>query len=225
MEETPGSKIKPQTVIKKLSKVANDTGRHVIVTTGVGQHQMWAAQHWTCRNPHTFITSGGLGTMGYGLPAAIGAQVAKPESLVIDIDGDASFNMTLTELSSAVQAGTPVKILILNNEEQGMVTQWQSLFYEHRYSHTHQLNPDFIKLAEAMGLKGLRVKKQEELDAKLKEFVSTKGPVLLEVEVDKKVPVLPMVAGGSGLDEFINFDPEVERQQTELRHKRTGGKH
>lgn len=94
--------------------------------------------------------------------------------------------MTLTELSSAVQAGTPVKILILNNEEQGMVTQWQSLFYEHRYSHTHQLNPDFIKLAEAMGLKGLRVKKQEELDAKLKEFVSTKGPVLLEVEVDKK---------------------------------------
>lgn len=225
MAETPGSKIKPQTVIKKLSKVANDTGRHVIVTTGVGQHQMWAAQHWTWRNPHTFITSGGLGTMGYGLPAAIGAQVAKPESLVIDIDGDASFNMTLTELSSAVQAGTPVKILILNNEEQGMVTQWQSLFYEHRYSHTHQLNPDFIKLAEAMGLKGLRVKKQEELDAKLKEFVSTKGPVLLEVEVDKKVPVLPMVAGGSGLDEFINFDPEVERQQTELRHKRTGGKH
>lgn len=225
MEETPGSKIKPQTVIKKLSKVANDTGRHVIVTTGVGQHQMWAAQHWTWRNPHTFITSGGLGTMGYGLPAAIGAQVAKPESLVIDIDGDASFNMTLTELSSAVQAGTPVKILILNNEEQGMVTQWQSLFYEHRYSHTHQLNPDFIKLAEAMGLKGLRVKKQEELDAKLKEFVSTKGPVLLEVEVDKKVPVLPMVAGGSGLDEFINFDPEVERQQTELYHKRTGGKH
>lgn len=162
---------------------------------------------------------------GLRSPAAIGAQVAKPESLVIDIDGDASFNMTLTELSSAVQAGTPVKILILNNEEQGMVTQWQSLFYEHRYSHTHQLNPDFIKLAEAMGLKGLRVKKQEELDAKLKEFVSTKGPVLLEVEVDKKVPVLPMVAGGSGLDEFINFDPEVERQQTELRHKRTGGKH
>ncbi|CAI4035582.1 hypothetical protein SMKI_13G2320 [Saccharomyces mikatae IFO 1815] len=225
MKETPGSKIKPQTVIKKLSKIANDTGRHVIVTTGVGQHQMWAAQHWTWKNPRTFITSGGLGTMGYGLPAAIGAQVAKPESLVIDIDGDASFNMTLTELSSAVQAGTPVKILVLNNEEQGMVTQWQSLFYEHRYSHTHQLNPDFVKLADAMGLKGLRVKKQEELDAKLKEFVSTKGPVLLEVEVDKKIPVLPMVAGGSGLDEFINFDPEVEKQQIELRHKRTGGKY
>ncbi|CAI4048296.1 acetolactate synthase catalytic subunit SKDI_13G2380 [Saccharomyces kudriavzevii IFO 1802] len=225
MMETPGSKIKPQTVITKLSKIANDTGRHVIVTTGVGQHQMWAAQHWTWKNPRTFITSGGLGTMGYGLPSAIGAQVAKPESLVIDIDGDASFNMTLTELSSAVQAGTPVKILILNNEEQGMVTQWQSLFYEHRYSHTHQLNPDFIKLAEAMGLKGLRVKKQEELDAKLKEFVSTKGPVLLEVEVDKKVPVLPMVPAGKGLDESINFDPEVEKQQTELRHKRTGGKY
>ncbi|CAI1637494.1 hypothetical protein SEUBUCD646_0M02440 [Saccharomyces eubayanus] len=225
MMETPGSKIKPQTVITKLSKIANDTGRHVIVTTGVGQHQMWAAQHWTWKTPRTFITSGGLGTMGYGLPAAIGAQVAKPDSLVIDIDGDASFNMTLTELSSAVQAGTPVKILVLNNEEQGMVTQWQSLFYENRYSHTHQLNPDFIKLADAMGLKGLRVKKQEELDAKLKEFVSTKGPVLLEVEVDKKVPVLPMVPAGKGLDEFIYFDPEVERQQNELRHKRTNGKH
>ncbi|EJS44223.1 ilv2p [Saccharomyces arboricola H-6] len=225
MKETPGSKIKPQTVISKLSKVASETGRHVIVTTGVGQHQMWAAQHWTWKTPRTFITSGGLGTMGYGLPAAIGAQVAKPDSLVIDIDGDASFNMTLTELSSAVQAGAPVKILVLNNEEQGMVTQWQSLFYEHRYSHTHQLNPDFIKLAEAMGLKGIRVKKQEELDAKLKEFVSTKGPVLLEVEVDKKVPVLPMVPAGKGLDEFISFDPEVERQQTELRHKRTGGKY
>lgn len=225
MKETPDSKLKPQTVISRLSKIANSTGREVIVTTGVGQHQMWAAQHWTWKNPRSFITSGGLGTMGYGLPAAIGAQVAKPDALVIDIDGDASFNMTLMELSSAVQAGAPVKILLLNNEEQGMVTQWQSLFYEHRYSHTHQLNPDFMKLAEAMGLKGMRLSKQEDVDKTLNEFVEYKGPVLLEVEVEAKVPVLPMVAGGKGLDEFIYFDAEMEREQKELRHKRTGGKH
>ncbi|CCD25021.1 uncharacterized protein NDAI_0E02050 [Naumovozyma dairenensis CBS 421] len=225
MRETPESKLKPQTVITKLSKLANSTGKPVIVTTGVGQHQMWTAQYWTWKNPRSFITSGGLGTMGYGLPAAIGAQVAKPEALVIDIDGDASFNMSLTELSSAVQAGTAVKVLILNNGEQGMVTQWQSLFYEHRYSHTHQLNPDFMKLADAMGLKGIRVKKQNELDSALKEFISYKGPILLEVEIEKKVPVLPMVPSGKGLDEFINYDPKVEVEQTRLRRERTGGKH
>lgn len=224
-KETPGSKIKPQTVIAKLSDLANATDKEVIVTTGVGQHQMWAAQHWTWKTPRSFITSGGLGTMGYGLPAAIGAQVAKPDALVIDIDGDASFNMTLMELSSAVQAKTPVKIMILNNEEQGMVTQWQSLFYEHRYSHTHQLNPDFLKLADAMGMKGLRLTKQEDVDATLKEFIETEGPVLLEVKVEPKVPVLPMVPAGKGLDEFINFDPRVEMEQNALRHKRTGGKH
>lgn len=163
--------------------------------------------------------------MGYGLPAAIGAQVARPDAIVIDIDGDASFNMTLMELSSAVQARTPVKVLLLNNEEQGMVTQWQSLFYEHRYSHTHQLNPDFVKLAEAMGLKALRLSKQEDTDAILKEFVDYEGPILLEVQIEKKVPVLPMVPTGKGLHEFINFDPEVEKEQNELRHKRTSGKY
>lgn len=225
MKETPGSKIKPQTVISRLSEIANASGRPVIVTTGVGQHQMWAAQHWTWKTPRTFITSGGLGTMGFGLPAAIGAQVAKPDAMVIDIDGDASFSMTLMELASAVQAGTPIKILLLNNEEQGMVTQWQSLFYQHRYSHTHQLNPDFVKLAEAMGLKGMRLSNQKDIDSTLKEFVDCKGPVLLEVEVEPKVPVLPMIPAGKGLDEFINFDPDMEREQNELRFKRTGGKH
>ncbi|SCV00464.1 LAMI_0G05226g1_1 [Lachancea mirantina] len=223
--ESHGSKIKPQTVIARLSEIANGTGKDVIVTTGVGQHQMWAAQHWQWLHPRTFITSGGLGTMGFGLPAAIGAQVAKPDAIVIDIDGDASFNMTLTELSSAVQAGAPIKVLILNNEEQGMVTQWQSLFYEHRYSHTHQLNPDFIKLADAMGVKGMRLSDQADMEATLKEFVSYEGPVLLEVHVEKKVPVLPMVPGGKGLHEFIFFDPEVEKEQAELRRQRTGGRH
>lgn len=163
--------------------------------------------------------------MGYGLPAAIGAQIGKPDAIVIDIDGDASFNMTLTELSSAVQAGAPVKVCVLNNEEQGMLTQWQSLFYEHRFSHSHQSNPDFMKLAEAMGVTGIRVSTQEEMVPGVKAFLDCKGPVLMEVIVERKVPVLPMVPGGKALDDFLIFDEEVERQENELRKERTGGKH
>lgn len=225
MKETPGSKIKPQTLIQEIARQSETYGKEVIVTTGVGQHQMWAAQHFTWTKPRTFITSGGLGTMGYGLPAAIGAQIGKPDAIVIDIDGDASFNMTLMEMSSAVQAGAPVKVCVLNNEEQGMVTQWQSLFYEHRYSHTHQSNPDFMKLAESMGMKGIRVTTQEEMKAGVKEFLDCNVPVLMEVMVEKKVPVLPMVPAGKALDDFIVFDEEVERQENELRNERTGGKH
>lgn len=225
MEETPGSAIKPQTLIREINKQAHTYGKEVIVTTGVGQHQMWAAQHFTWTKPRTFITSGGLGTMGFGLPAAIGAQIGKPDAFVIDIDGDASFNMTLMELSSAVQAGAPVKICVLNNEEQGMVTQWQSLFYEHRYSHTHQSNPDFMKLAEAMGVTGIRVRTQEEMAAGVKDFLDCTGPVLLEVFVEKKVPVLPMVPAGKALNDFLVYDEEVERAEKELRRERTRGKH
>ncbi|KAG7883460.1 hypothetical protein KL938_002697 [Ogataea parapolymorpha] len=224
--ETPGSRIKPQTLMREISKQAHATGRDIVVTTGVGQHQMWAAQHFTWRKPRSFITSGGLGTMGFGLPAAIGAQIAKPDSLVIDIDGDASFNMTLTELSSAVQANAPVKIVVLNNEEQGMVTQWQSLFYDYRYAHTHQSNPDFVKLGEAMGVKSFRVEDQSEMVDGVKKMIEyNDGPILMEVIVEKKVSVLPMVPGGCALDEFIVFDPEVEAQRDELRKQRTGGKH
>ena len=152
-------------------------------------------------------------------------MVAKPDAMVIDIDGDASFNMTLTELSSAVQANAPIKVCVLNNEEQGMVTQWQSLFYEHRYSHTHQSNPNFMKLADAMGVKGIKISTQEELVSGIKEFLDYAGPVLLEVIVEKKVPVLPMVPGGNALDDFIIFDADVERKENELRNQRTGGKH
>lgn len=224
-KEGPGDKIRPQSVILELSDQCAKLDKDVIVTTGVGQHQMWAAQHFTWRKPRTFITSGGLGTMGFGLPAAIGAQVAKPDAIVIDIDGDASFNMTLTELLTAVQFGIPVKAIVLNNEEQGMVTQWQSLFYEHRYLHTHQTNPDFMKLADAMGCKGIRLEKQEDLKDKISEFLAAKGPVLMEVIVEKKVPVLPMVPAGKGLDEFISFDPEVEKEDKRVRAKRTGGKY
>ncbi|KAL9587551.1 MAG: hypothetical protein Q9203_003463, partial [Teloschistes exilis] len=205
-KETPDGLIKPQSVIEKLSNLTANIKDRTIITTGVGQHQMWAAQHFRWRHPRTMITSGGLGTMGYGLPAAIGAKVAKPDHVVIDIDGDASFNMTLTELSTAAQFNIGVKIIVLNNEEQGMVTQWQSLFYEDRFAHTHQRNPDFIKLAEAMGVKAERCVKPGDVETKLKWLLEQEGPCFLEVVTDKKVPVLPMVPGGKGLHEFLIYD-------------------
>lgn len=198
--------IKPQTLIEELSKLTADRKEETIIATGVGQHQMWTAQHFRWRYPRTMVTSGGLGTMGFGLPAAIGAKVARPEALVIDIDGDASFNMTLTELSTAAQFNIGVKVIVLNNEEQGMVTQWQNLFYEDRYAHTHQKNPDFMKLADAMGVQHRRLIKPEETVEALKWLIESDGPAFLEVMTDKKVPVLPMVPAGSGLHEFLVFD-------------------
>ncbi|KAG4254053.1 acetolactate synthase I/II/III large subunit [Fusarium proliferatum] len=198
--------IKPQTLIEELSNLVADRKDKTYIATGVGQHQMWTAQHFRWRHPRSMITSGGLGTMGYGLPAAIGAKVAQPDALVIDIDGDASFNMTLTELSTAAQFNIGVKVIVLNNEEQGMVTQWQNIFYEDRYAHTHQSNPDFIKLAEAMRVQNRRVSKPEDVVDALKWLINTDGPALLEVVTDKKVPVLPMVPVGSGLHEFLVFD-------------------
>lgn len=199
-------RIKPQEMIEQLSDLCKDRKESTYIATGVGQHQMWTAQHFRWRHPRTMITSGGLGTMGFGLPAAIGAKVAKPDSLVIDIDGDASMCMTLTELSTAAQFNIGVKVIILNNEEQGMVTQWQNLFYEDRYSHTHQKNPDFMKLADAMGIQHKRVSKPEEVVDSLKWLINSDGPALLEVMTDKKVPVLPMVPAGHALHEFITWD-------------------
>lgn len=198
--------IKPQTVIEELSNLTAHRKDNTIITTGVGQHQMWTAQHFRWRNPRTMITSGGLGTMGYGLPAAIGAKVAKPDSLVIDIDGDASFNMTLTELSTAKQFNIGVKIIVLNNEEQGMVTQWQNIFYEDRYAHTHSENPNFMKLADAMGIQSRRCVRPDDVVDSLKWLIESDGPAFLEVVTDRKVPVLPMVPAGSGLHEFLVFD-------------------
>ena len=205
-KETPDGLIKPQTVIEKLSDMTQDMKDRTIITTGVGQHQMWTAQHFRWRHPRTMITSGGLGTMGYGLPAAIGAQVARPDAIVVDIDGDASFNMTLTEMSTAAQYNIGVKIIVLNNEEQGMVTQWQSLFYEDRFAHTHQSNPDFIKLADAMGIQARRAVKPSDVDGCLRWLLDSEGPAFLEVVTDKKVPVLPMVPAGKALHEFLVYD-------------------
>jgi acetolactate synthase-1/2/3 large subunit len=207
-KETADGLIKPQQFIEKLSNMTAHRKDKTIIATGVGQHQMWTAQHFRWRHPRTMVTSGGLGTMGYGLPAAIGAKVARPDSLVIDIDGDASFNMTLTELSTANQFQIGVKVIVLNNEEQGMVTQWQSLFYEDRFAHTHQKNPDFVKLAEAMGVQARRCLKPADVEASLRWLIeeSGDGPALLEVITDKKVPVLPMVPAGKGLHEFLVYD-------------------
>jgi acetolactate synthase-1/2/3 large subunit len=207
-------------LIEKLSDLTAPIKDRTVITTGVGQHQMWAAQHFRWRHPRTMITSGGLGTMGYGLPSAIGAKVARPEALVIDIDGDASFNMTLTELSTAAQFNIGVKVLLLNNEEQGMVTQWQNLFYEDRYSHTHQQNPDFVPLAKSMGVAADKVTKPAELEEKLKWLIETDGPALLEVFTDRKVPVLPMVPAGCALHEFLVYDEAKEQERKALMRSR-----
>jgi acetolactate synthase-1/2/3 large subunit len=217
--------IKPQTLIEELSKLVEGRKDQTYIATGVGQHQMWTAQHFRWRHPRSMITSGGLGTMGYGLPAAIGAKVAQPNALVIDIDGDASFNMTLTELSTAAQFKIGVKVIVLNNEEQGMVTQWQNIFYEDRYAHTHQSNPDFIKLAEAMHVQSRRLEKPDDIVEALTWLINTDGPALLEVVTDKKVPVLPMVPVGSGLHEFLVFDGDKDKKRRELMRERTSGLH
>ncbi|KAL2868303.1 acetolactate synthase catalytic subunit [Aspergillus lucknowensis] len=219
-QQTPEGPIKPQALIGKLSDLTAHMKDRTIITTGVGQHQMWAAQHFRWRRPRSMVTSGGLGTMGYGLPAAIGAKVARPDCLVIDIDGDASFNMTLTELTTAAQFNIGIKVLLLNNEEQGMVTQWQNLFYEDRFSHTHQKNPDFVRLAEAMGVAADRCTSPSDVEAKLKWLIESDGPALLEVFTDRKVPVLPMVPGGSGLHEFLVFDQAKDRERKALMKKR-----
>ncbi len=198
--------IKPQALIEELSNLTADRKGNTYIATGVGQHQMWVAQHYRWRHPRTMISSGGLGTMGYGLPAAIGAKVAKPDALVIDIDGDASLAMSLNELSTAAQFNIGVKVIVLNNEEQGMITQWQNLYYEDRYAHCHLVNPDFVKVAEAMGLKARRLTRPDDVAECLEWLIDTDGPALLEVMADKKFPVLPLVPGGAGLHEFISWD-------------------
>ncbi|KAI5296193.1 Acetolactate synthase, mitochondrial, partial [Ascosphaera atra] len=221
-KEKPEGPIKPQSVIAKLSDLTNHMKERTIITTGVGQHQMWAAQHFRWRHPRTMVTSGGLGTMGYGLPSAIGAKAARPDALVINIDGDGSFNMTLTEMSTAVQANLGVKTLLLNNEELGMVTQWQNLFYEDRFAHTHTLNPNYVKLAEAMHTPARRVTRPDEVEDALKWLIEEKGPAFLEVMVEKKEPVLPMVPAGKGLHEFLVYDEAKDQERRKLMFQRSG---
>jgi len=193
--------VKGQYVIETISKLAPDDA---IITTGVGQHQMWAAQFYKFRHPRSFLTSGGLGTMGYCLPASIGAQVAFPNRMVIGVDGDGSFQMTSHELATAVQYQLPLKIVILNNYYLGMVKQWQELFYNKRYSHSYLGTiPDYVKLAEAYGATGFRATKPHEVLPTLQRAFQTPGPVVAEVVIDSEEKVYPMVPAGAALREMV----------------------
>ncbi len=194
--------IKPQHAIQRL--YAATKGREVFITTEVGQHQMWAAQHFHFEQPNRWMTSGGLGTMGYGLPAAVGVQVAHPDALVIDIAGEASVQMTMQEISTAVQYRLPIKIFILNNERMGMVRQWQDLLHGGRYAHSYSESlPDFVKLAEAYGAKGIKCDDPAKLDAAIAEMLDYDGPVIFDCLVEKHENCLPMIPSGKPHNEMI----------------------
>ena len=193
--------IKPQYVIEQIHEV---TKGEAIITTEVGQNQMWTAQFYKFKRPRTFLTSGGLGTMGYGFPAAIGAQVAFPDKIVFDIAGDGSIQMNIQELATAVQYRLPVKVAILNNSFLGMVRQWQELFYNKRYSYScMECQPDFVKLAEAYGAVGLRVENPDDVKKALKEAIEIPKPVLIDFIVDREENVYPMVPAGKPISEML----------------------
>ena len=194
--------IKPQYAVQRLYELtkAQDT----FITTEVGQHQMWAAQHYKFNKPNRWMTSGGLGTMGYGLPAAIGVQIANPEKLVIDIAGEASILMTMQEMSTAIQYKLPIKVFILNNQYMGMVRQWQELLHEKNYSESYTAAlPDFVKLAEAYGCVGIRANKPEELDKKIAEMLSVNKPVIFDCVVDKEENCYPMIPSGKAHNQML----------------------
>lgn len=193
--------IKPQFVIEKLYEL---TKGDAIITTEVGQNQMWAAQYYHFNKPSHFMTSGGLGVMGYGLPAAIGAKAACPDKLVVDVAGDGSIQMNIQELMTAIESKIDVKIVILNNQYLGMVRQWQELFYNKVYSHTGMENaPDFVKLADAFGAKGFRCTKPDEVESVLSQGLNHKGTVIMEFAVDREESVYPMVPAGGAITEML----------------------
>lgn len=202
--------IKPQQAVERLyaaTKARTQGSGDVFITTEVGQHQMWAAQYMRFEDPNRWMTSGGLGTMGYGLPAAIGAQLAHPDALVIDIAGEASIQMCIQELSTAVQYGLPVKVFILNNEWMGMVRQWQQLLHGERYSHSYSSSlPDFVKLAEAYGATGMRCSDPRELDAAIARMIDTAGPVVFDCRVEKAENCFPMIPSGKAHNDMLLGD-------------------
>lgn len=196
---------KPQKLIEYIHQFTNG---EAIVATDVGQHQMWAAQFYPFREADKWVTSGGLGTMGFGLPAAIGAQLADRNATVVAILGDGGFQMTLQELDVIRQLNLPVKVVILNNECLGMVRQWQEIFYEERYSESKfSAQPDFVKLSEAYGIKGVRISSEEEAEEELQKALSSKEPVVIDVRVAKSEKVFPMIAPGKGLHEMVGVKP------------------
>ncbi len=197
-----GNNIKPQQAIKSLYEQTKNFDTYI--TTEVGQHQMWAAQYFGFSKPNHWMTSGGLGTMGYGLPSSVGVQIAHPKSLVIDISGEASFLMNMQELSTIVQYKLPIKIFILNNEWMGMVRQWQELNHGSRYSESYTASlPDFVKLAESFGIYGLRVDNINNLEATIDEMINIKGPVIADIRVEKEENCFPMIPSGAAHNEMI----------------------
>jgi acetolactate synthase I/II/III large subunit len=203
------TEIKPQYAVERLYALTKD--KDAYITTEVGQHQMWAAQFYHFQEPNRWMTSGGLGTMGYGLPAAVGVQAAHPDALVIDIAGDASIQMMMQELSTAIQYNLPVKIFILNNAWMGMVRQWQQLLHGERYSHSYSESlPDFVKLAEAYGAKGIRAQTPEELDAGIQAMIDHPGPVIFDVVVTKDENCFPMIPSGKAHNDMILGDSGVD---------------
>ncbi|MGG3915174.1 acetolactate synthase large subunit [Rossellomorea vietnamensis] len=197
--------LSPQRLIEQVYEMTNG---EAVVTTDVGQHQMWAAQYYSFKKPNNWVTSGGLGTMGFGFPAAIGAQLANPDSTVVAFVGDGGFQMTLQELVLLKELDLPVKVVLLNNGTLGMVRQWQETFFEERYSQSvFSTQPDFVKLAESYGIKGYKVQTQEEVDSVLKEALTSDEPVLIDCWVNPKENVYPMVAPGKGLHEMLGVKP------------------
>ncbi len=203
--EEDGETIKPQQLIEMIHEVTNGDA---IVTTDVGQHQMWSAQFYRFNRPNRWVTSGGLGTMGFGFPAAIGAQFAEPKSPVVAVLGDAGFQMTAQELSILQELNLPVKIVIVNNAALGMVRQWQQLFHGERYSNSlFPIQPNFIKLAEAYDVKGIRVDHLSDLKAALEEMMAHPGPVLMDIRVAKEENVYPMISPGKGQHQMEGVKP------------------
>ena len=201
--------IMPQYAIQRLYELTKD--RDTYITTEVGQHQMWAAQHYGFEKPNRWMTSGGLGTMGYGLPAALGVQIAHPDALVIDIAGDASVQMTMQEMSTAVQYEAPIKIFILNNQYMGMVRQWQQLLHGNRLSHSYtEAMPDFVKLAEAYGGHGIRCDKPADLDDAIREMIDVKKPVLFDCRVAALANCFPMIPSGKAHNEMLLPDEATD---------------
>jgi len=199
-----GDVIKPQFAVQRLYEQTRKSKKEVFITTEVGQHQMWAAQHFKFDKPNHWLTSGGLGTMGYGLPAAMGVQIAHPEALVVGIAGEASFMMNMQELSCIQQYRLPVKCLILNNFYMGMVRQWQELLHGSRYSESYMESlPDFVKLAESFGMTGLRATKVSEVDDLLEEMIKIDGPVIADLHVDPKENVYPMIPSGAAHNDML----------------------